>query len=73
MTANTNKLHLSSPWAEVKERIKETNVELTDADLAYDPENEEALLTHLEQKMKMSKNEIKSWIESVSANKGKAS
>ncbi len=68
-----NKLNLTSPWAEVKEKIKETNVELTDEDLQYDAGNEEALLSRLEKKMNMSKQEIKSWIESIASNKGKAS
>jgi len=68
-----NKLNLKLPWEEVKERIKEINVELTDADLQYDPGNGDALLDHLENKMKMSRREIRDWIESVSSNKGKAS
>jgi len=66
-------LKLMTPWAEVKEKIKETNVELTDADLDYTPGSEDELLKHLAKKMNRTPEEIKVWIESVSANKGKAS
>ncbi|MEO6613046.1 MAG: hypothetical protein ABIT05_07275 [Chitinophagaceae bacterium] len=70
---DTNNLHLTTPWSEVKEKIKEANVELTDADLDFEPGQEEAMLTHLGRKMNRSRQEIKAWIESLSANKGKAS
>ena len=68
-----NTLNLSAPWPVVRERIKEVNVELTDEDLDYVPGNEEALLSHLSAKMNRSVEDIKAWIESLSANKGKAS
>ncbi len=64
---------LQKPWERVKETLKEINVDLTDDDLAYQPGQEEQLLERLEKKMKKSKPEIKALIESVSANKGKAS
>jgi hypothetical protein len=67
----TSKLHLAAPWPEVKEKIKEANIELTDADLDFG--EEEAMLKHLGRKMKRSKDDVKAWIESLSANKGKAS
>lgn len=66
-------LKLQKPWERVKEALKEINVELTDDDLVYEPGQEEQLLERLEKKMKKSKAEIKALIESVSANKGKAS
>ena len=66
-------LKLQKPWDRVKETLKEINVDLTDEDLAYQPGQEEQLLERLEKKMKKSKDEIKALIESVSANKGKAS
>ena len=69
----TYQLKLQKPWERVKETLKEINVELTDDDLAYQPGQEEQLLERLEKKMKKSKPEIKALIESVSANKGKAS
>lgn len=68
-----NTLKLSAPWSEVKEKIKETNSELTDQDLEYNGKDNQSLLNHLAQKMNRSQEEIRSWIESLSANKGKAS
>lgn len=70
---DTKTLKLTAPWLEVKEKLKEANVELTDTDLAYQPGEEEELLKRLGKKMKRSRTEIKAWIESVSSNKGKAS
>ncbi len=69
----TYQLKLQKPWERVKETLKEINVDLTDEDLAYQPGQEEQLLERLEKKMNKSKAEIKALIESVSANKGKAS
>ena len=60
-------------WNEVKEKIKESNVNLTDEDLNYLPGEEEKLLERLSKKMNRSPVEIKAWIESISSNKGKAS
>lgn len=66
-------LKLMAPWPEVKEKIKEGNIELTDADLNYVPGKEAQLLQNLAKKMQRTPEEIKAWIESVSSNKGKAS
>lgn len=66
-------LTLKIPWEEVKEKLKETNIELTDEDLLYDPAQEKKLLRHLAEKMNRSPEEIKAWIESVSSTEGKAS
>jgi hypothetical protein len=66
-------LKLESPWSEVKEKLKEINLELTDADLDYEPGKEKQLLEHLAKKMNKDAVDIKGWIESVSFNKGKAS
>ena len=60
-------------WNEVKEKIKESNVNLTDEDLNYLPGEEEKLLDRLSKKMNRTPLEIKAWIESISSNKGKAS
>lgn len=68
-----NKLKLQAPWPEVKEIAKETDIELTDEDLIYEPGKEEELLKRLSVKMKRSREEVKAWLESVSSNKGKAS
>jgi uncharacterized protein YjbJ (UPF0337 family) len=68
-----NSINLSAPWPQVKEKIKESNVELTDEDLDYSPGREEELLSRLAKKMNRTPEEVRAWIESVSANKGKAS
>jgi uncharacterized protein YfkK (UPF0435 family) len=64
------KLTLTLPWEEVKEKLKEVNVSLTDDDLQYTPGNDEELLTRLARKMSKTPAEVKAWIESVSVNKG---
>jgi hypothetical protein len=64
---------LQKPWDEVKEDLKENNIELTDEDLEYQPGHEDELLTRLEKKMKLSKERIRELIESISYNEGKAS
>lgn len=68
-----NILNLKAPWDEVKEKIKENNIELTDEDLELIPGQEQKLLRHLAVKMERSPEEIKAWIESISSNKGQAS
>lgn len=62
-------IKLNSSWDEVKEKIKETNPEITDSDLILDHGNEEELFENLSKKLHKSKDEIKAWIESVSATK----
>ena len=66
-------LKLESPWEEVKEKLKEIDLSLTDNDLEYETGQDAALLERLAQKMGRSVDEVKKWIESVSFNKGKAS
>jgi len=63
-----NKIHLEAPWEEVRERIKERNIDLTDSDLEYEPGKEDELLSRLEKIMNKSRTEIIAYIESVSAN-----
>jgi uncharacterized protein YjbJ (UPF0337 family) len=65
-------LHLKRPWNEVRDRIKETYVELTDEDLDLQPGKEDEMLEQLEPKLNKSKEAIKVWIESVSSNKPQA-
>ena len=67
------KLQLERSWEEVKEDLKESNIDLTDEDLDYKPGEEDQLLERLEKKMNKSKAEIKALIESISSNEGKAS
>ncbi|HRE50949.1 MAG TPA: hypothetical protein PK339_06000 [Flavitalea sp.] len=68
-----NVLHLQVPWEQVREKLKEINIELTDEDLHYEPGKEKELLDRLQKKIHKSREEIKGFIESVSANRGKAS
>lgn len=66
-------LTLHTPWEEVKEKIKERNIGLTDEDLAYEPGQEEALLERLAAKMGKSKEDVKRFVESISYNTDMAS
>lgn len=65
-------LNLQSSWEEVKETLKENDITLTDEDLEYIPGQEDELLERLQKKMKKDKQAIKEYIESVSANTGRA-
>jgi hypothetical protein len=60
-------------WDEVKERIKERNVYLTDDDLRLEPGKEDALLKRLAEKMDRTPEEVRNYIESISHNKDAAS
>ncbi|WEK36798.1 MAG: general stress protein CsbD [Candidatus Pseudobacter hemicellulosilyticus] len=66
-------LKLAAPWPEVKEKIKERNIHLTDEDLQYEPGQEDALLERLSRKMSLEKEEVKALIESISHNRDIAS
>lgn len=65
-------LKLDKPWDEVKEKLKEVNLDLTDEDLAYSPGEDDALIERVSKKMNRTPEETKGWIESVAFNKGKA-
>lgn len=65
-------LKLESPWAEVKEKIKENNLNITDDDLDFREGEEDRLLDRLAGIMQKSKEEVKIYIESLSANKDMA-
>jgi len=66
-------LNLGGRWADVREKIKESNSDLTYADLEYEPGKEKDLLERLAKKMHRDPEDVRAWIESVSFNKGKAS
>lgn len=66
-------LKLDSPWEEVKEKLKEVNIDLTDEDLERGPGQDQQLLEHLAKKLNRTTEQIRVWIESVSFNKAKAS
>ena len=65
-------LNLRSPWPEVKERLKENDVTHTDEDLAYEPGRETDLLERLSRKTNKSPQDLRIYIESISANEDKA-
>lgn len=67
------KLKLEAPWEEVKEKMKENNISLTDEDLFYEPGKEEELLNRLAAKMNRTPQQVKDLVESISYNKGLAS
>ncbi|MBL7698955.1 MAG: general stress protein CsbD [Chitinophagaceae bacterium] len=66
------KLNLRSPWPEVRERLKENDMNLTDQDLEYRPGEEDQLLERLSGKLNKSKKEVREYIESISSNEDKA-
>ncbi|MGC4036627.1 MAG: general stress protein CsbD [Chitinophagaceae bacterium] len=67
------KLKLEAAWEEVKEKMKENNIDLTDDDLNYQPGKEDELLNSLAAKLKRTPEQVRMLIESISANKGRAS
>jgi len=67
------KLKLEAPWEEVKEKMKENNINLTDEDLVYEPGKEEELLARLAAKTNRTPQQVKDLVESISYNKGLAS
>lgn len=67
-----NRLQLQAPWEEVKERLKENDVQLTDEDLAYVPGAEDELLQRLSDKMDKPKERVREYIESISSNTERA-
>jgi uncharacterized protein YjbJ (UPF0337 family) len=69
--ANTT-LKLGADWEEVKSKIKERNINITDDDLQYEKGREDELLERLSHKLNSSKEDTKAFIESISENKGLA-
>ena len=61
-------LRLQAPWEEVKEKMKENDLKLTDADLEYKPGNEEDLLQRLEKLLNKPRHQVVAYIESISSN-----
>jgi len=63
------KLNLHSSWDEVKEKIKEINLGITDSDLDLNDLDENEVIERLSKRLHKSAEEVKAWIESVSQNK----
>lgn len=69
MKEQTTSFKLEAPWETVKERMKENDATLTDADLEYELGKEEELLSRLEKLMNKSREQVIAYIESISSNK----
>jgi hypothetical protein len=67
-----DKFNLRSPWPEVRERLKENDISLTDQDLEYSPGREDELLERLAGRTNKSKEELREYIESISGNEDKS-
>jgi hypothetical protein len=67
-----NRLNLRSPWPEVRERLKENDINLTDQDLEYQPGQDNELIDRLARKMNKDPRMVKEYIESVASNEDKA-
>ncbi|RYG26157.1 MAG: general stress protein CsbD [Chitinophagaceae bacterium] len=67
-----DRLNIGSRWDDVKERLKENDINLTDQDLEYREGGEEELLERLARKMKKSKDEVREYIQSIAANEDRA-
>ena len=65
---NPSEFKLDAPWEKVKERMKENDINLTDADLEYEPGKEEELLERLEKLMNKPRHQVIAYIESISSN-----
>jgi hypothetical protein len=66
------RLNLKSPWPDVKERLKENDPTLSDADLNYEPGRENDLIGRLAKKSNRSAEQVRDYIESISANDDKS-
>ncbi|MEO5889241.1 MAG: CsbD family protein [Ferruginibacter sp.] len=59
------KLNLSGKWNELKGKAKQQYADLTDDDLLYEEGKDDELLGRLQKKIGKTKEEVKSWIESL--------
>ena len=65
-------LRLHTSWEDVKEKIKERNIAITDEDLEFSPGQESELLERLTGKLGRSPDEVRRFIESISHNEDMA-
>lgn len=59
------KLKLKGNWNEVKGKVKQKYADLTDDDLLYEEGKDDELLGRIQKKVGKTKEEVKSWIESL--------
>jgi uncharacterized protein YjbJ (UPF0337 family) len=57
-------------WEEIKEKVKETHIELTDEDLEIKEGRVNEFLERLARKLHKTKKEVNALIESIAANSG---
>jgi uncharacterized protein YjbJ (UPF0337 family) len=63
-----NKVSQDEYWEEIKEKLKETHVELTDEDLNIRPGRINEFLGRLSKKLNKTKEQVNALIESIAAN-----
>ncbi|MEO5997198.1 MAG: CsbD family protein [Chitinophagaceae bacterium] len=61
----TWKLKLNGAWNDVKGKVKKEYANLTDDDLLYEEGKDDELLGRIQSKVGKTKEDIKSWIESL--------
>lgn len=59
------KLKLKGNWNEVKGKVKQKYADLTDDDLLFEEGKDDELLGRIQKKVGKTKEEVKSWIESL--------
>lgn len=59
------KLNLKGNWNEIKGKVKQKYADLTDDDLLYEEGKDDELLGRIQKKVGKTKEEVKSWIESL--------
>jgi len=69
---NSSIFKLEASWEKVKERMKENDANLSDADLEYEPGQEEELIQRLEKLMNKPRYQVIAYIESISSNEDMA-
>lgn len=59
------KLKIKGNWNEVKGKAKQAYADLTDDDLLYEEGKDDELIGRIQKKVGKTKEEVKSWIESL--------
>ncbi|MFT3747611.1 MAG: CsbD family protein [Agriterribacter sp.] len=59
------KLKLKGNWNDVKGKVKKAYADLTEDDLLYEEGKDDELLGRIQKKVGKTKEEVKSWIESL--------
>lgn len=59
------KLKLKGNWNEIKGKVKQKYADLTDDDLLFEEGKDDELLGRIQKKIGKTKEEVKTWIESL--------